>query len=434
MSDLTTNSKSFCVFDSDSHVVEPHAIWDTYLDPEYRTLGKFALWREEGKTNSYLKINGKIFRDSMNTNIPRHAIWQPGMSWEDVGELDPTVRHPQSAGASDPQARLRDMDAMGVDQTLLYPTWFAEGFHLIEDPDTAYALARAYNDWMADFCSAAPERLFATAMIPLQNLDFAIEELERIATIPCFRGAFIRPMFLEDRYFTHPYFDDLWGALERLGITAAVHPATGLWNPEWTSHAPFIEKMKDRLSQVTVLQESGGGPTAGGGNGANLGFSAAGELGHPMAPIISPWLDNHMFVGATLIGFTVMQRYPKMKVVMAHGKASWMDEVLEKMEASALTTPLLHKYPVRTDPEEMWEEGEVMLGFDAEERLIQKLPQDYVEKIVWGSHYPQQDTTSAWDAIDKLSDAGLDEATIARMLGGNAAAQFGIAPIQSVGA
>lgn len=431
MSDLTKNSKNFCVFDSDSHVVEPHAIWDTYLDPEYRTLGKFALWREEGKTNSYLKINGKVFRDSMNTNIPRHAIWQPGMSWEDVGELDPTVRHPQSAGASDPQARLRDMNAMGVDQTLLYPTWFAEGFHLIEDPDVAYALARAYNDWIADFCSAAPERLFATAMIPLQNLDFAIEELQRIATIPCFRGAFIRPMFLEDRYFTHPYFDPLWAALEELQITAAVHPATGLWNPEWTSHAPFIEKMKDRLSQVTVLQESGGGPNAGGGNGANLGFSAAGELGHPMAPIISPWLDNHMFVGATLIGFTVMQRYPRMKVVVAHGKASWMDEVLEKMEASALTTPLLHKYPVRTDPEEMWEEGEVMLGFDAEERLIQKLPQDYVEKIVWGSHYPQQDTTSAWDAIDKLSDAGLDEASIARMLGGNAAAQFGIAPLQS---
>lgn len=434
MSDLTRNSKSFCVFDSDSHVVETRAIWDTYLDPEYRTLGKFALWREEGKTNSYLKINGKVFRDSMNTNIPRHAIWQPGMSWEDVGELDPTVRHPQSAGASDPQARLRDMDAMGVDQTLLYPTWFAEGFHLIEDPDTAYALARAYNDWIADFCSTAPKRLFATAMIPLQNLDFAIEELERIATIPCFRGAFIRPMFLENRYFTHPYFDPLWAALETLGITAAVHPASGLWNPEWTSHAPFIEKMKDRLSQMAILQESGGGPHAGGGNGANLGFSASGELGHPMAPIISPWLDNHMFVGATLIGFTVMQRYPKMKVVVAHGKASWMDEVLEKMEASALTTPLLHKYPVRTDPEQMWEEGAVMLGFDAEERLIQKLPQDYVEKIVWGSHYPRQDTTSAWDAIDKLSDAGLDEATIARMLGGNAAAQFGIAPLQSVGA
>ena len=69
-----------------------------------------------------------------------------------------------------------------------------------------------------------------------------------------------------------------------------------------------------------------------------------------------------------------MQRYPNMKVVVAHGKASWMEEVLEKMEASTRTIPLLHHYPVRTDAEEMWEEGHVMLGFDAEERLIQKLP------------------------------------------------------------
>jgi hypothetical protein len=29
-----------------------------------------------------------------------------------------------------------------------------------------------------------------------------------------------------------------------------------------------------------------------------------------------------------------------------------------------------------------------MLGFDAEERLIQKLPQDFAAKVVWGSRYP----------------------------------------------
>ena len=46
---------------------------------------------------------------------------------------------------------------MGIDQAFLYPTWFAEGFHLVADPDTAYALARAYNDWIADFCQAAPQ-------------------------------------------------------------------------------------------------------------------------------------------------------------------------------------------------------------------------------------------------------------------------------------
>ena len=159
-------TKDFAVFDADSHVVEPPALWEKYLEPGYRTLGKHALWRQEGRTGAYLKINGEIFRDTGNPNLPRHALWRPGMTWDAIGELDPRARHPMTEGASDPQARLADMDAMGVDQTLLYPTWFAEGFCLVRDPDVAYALARAHNDWIADFCKAAPIRLFAAATSP----------------------------------------------------------------------------------------------------------------------------------------------------------------------------------------------------------------------------------------------------------------------------
>ena len=123
-------------------------------------------------------------------------------------------------GAWEPQARLRDMDAMGVDQALLYPTWFAEGFPLVKDPDVAYALARAYNNWIADFCAAAPDRLFAAAMIPLQNMEFALEELQRTSKVPCFRAAFIRPLWVEGRYLNHPYYDPLWAELASLDVTA----------------------------------------------------------------------------------------------------------------------------------------------------------------------------------------------------------------------
>jgi predicted TIM-barrel fold metal-dependent hydrolase len=420
--------KNFAVFDSDSHVVEPPELWTTYLEPEYRTLGRSALWREEGRWGSYLQVNGKMFRDTMNSNIPRHAIWRPGLRWKDIGELDPTTRHSMTAGASNPEPRLKDMDAMGVDQAFLYPTWFAEGFHLVENPDVAYALARAYNTWIADFCAAAPGRLFAAAILPLQHMDYALEELRRVQSVACFRAAFIRPMFIEGRYFTHPCYDPLWDELERAGLAAAVHPTPGLWNPEWTSHGPFTEKMKGRLNRFQFIAVSGGGAFAGGGAGgasANS-ISALPPLGHPIAPILAPWLDNHVFVASTLIGFTVMQRYPNLKVIVAHGKASWMEEVLEKMEASTRTFPLLHHYPVRTDTEALWEEGRVMLGFDAEERLVQRLPQNFVTKIVWGSRYPQHDTTSAWDAIDKLTRANIDQAMIARILGRNAAAQFGV--------
>ncbi len=426
-----TPGKSFAVFDADSHVVEPREVWEHYLDPEYRTLGRQALWREHGQHNAYLKVNGKLFRDTMNPNIPRHAIWRPGMSWDDVGELDPEIRHSAVAGASDAKARLEDMDAMGVDQTFLYPTWFAEGFHLVEDPDVAWALARAYNDWITDFCAVAPDRLFAAAMVPLQSIDFTIAELDRIAASPCFRGAFIRPMFLEGRYFTHPYFEALWAELERRELVAAVHPSAGLWNPEWTSHGPFLEKVKDRLEDG---YGGSGGPLAGGGPGPGMSFKSGLKMGHPIAQILSPWLDNHMFVAATLIGFAAMQRYPDLKVVMAHGKASWMEEVLEKMEASALAFPLSYHYPVRTDPEVMWQEGRVLLGFDAEERLVQKLPEVFAAKVTWGSRYPHHDTTSAWDAIEMLSSAGVDDEILARMLGANAASQFGVNLATKIGA
>jgi len=424
-------TKSFAVFDSDSHVVEPPVLWEKHLDPEYRALGKHALWRQEGRTGSYLKINGEIFRDTGNPNLPRHALWRPGMTWDAIGELDPHTRHAMTEGAADPQIRLADMDAMGVDQTLLYPTWFAEGFFLVRDPDVAYALARAYNDWIADFCRAAPQRLFAAAILPLQNMDFALDELQRVAAVPSFRAVFVRPMFVENRYLNHTRYEPLWAELERLGITAAVHPTPGLWNPEWTSHGPFFEKVKERLAQPAV-PGGGGGPFAGGAAASNTTFFASTPLGHPLAPILAPWLDNHMFVASTLIGFAVMERYPAMKVVVAHGKASWMQEVLEKMEASTRVIPLLHHYPVSTEPEEMWEHGNVMLGFDAEERLIQKLPQDFAAKVVWGSRYPHHDATSAWDALARLREANVPEAMIARMIGQNAAAQFGVEPLGQI--
>ena len=66
------------------------------------------------------------------------------------------------------------------------------------------------------------------------------------------------------------------------------------------------------------------------------------------------------------------------------------------------------------------------IAADAEERLIQKLPQDFAQKVVWGSRYPQHDTTSAHDAIAMLAEANVPEQIIARMMGGNAATHFGI--------
>ena len=43
-------------------------------------------------------------------------------------------------------------------------------------------------------------------MVPLQNMDFVLEELQRIAKLGCFAAVFIRPAFVEGRYLNNPYY------------------------------------------------------------------------------------------------------------------------------------------------------------------------------------------------------------------------------------
>jgi uncharacterized protein len=39
------------------------------------------------------------------------------------------------------------------------------------------AVCRAYNRWLAGYCEPYPERLFGVAMLPMQSIDLAIEEM-----------------------------------------------------------------------------------------------------------------------------------------------------------------------------------------------------------------------------------------------------------------
>src|SRR5260370_18174013 len=115
-------SKDFAGVDSDSHVVEPPELWENYRAPEYRPPGKHALWRQEGRTGAYLKVNGEMFRDNGNPNLPRHALSRPRMDWDAVGALAPHVKRHATEGASEPQPRLPAIAAIGVCQPLLSPT------------------------------------------------------------------------------------------------------------------------------------------------------------------------------------------------------------------------------------------------------------------------------------------------------------------------
>lgn len=61
---------------------------------------------------------------------------------------------------------------------------------LSQDAELRMAGKLAYNDWMADFCSYAPERLIGLAPLPMDSVDKAIAAMRR-ARQKGLRGAVI---------------------------------------------------------------------------------------------------------------------------------------------------------------------------------------------------------------------------------------------------
>ena len=80
-------------------------------------------------------------------------------------------------GGYDPVARLVDMDDEGIDVAVLYPTAMLTW---IEEPDIFGAACRAYNNWLHDYCAAAPTGSTASALVPLQDPDAAIAEMRAL--------------------------------------------------------------------------------------------------------------------------------------------------------------------------------------------------------------------------------------------------------------
>jgi len=77
----------------------------------------------------------------------------------------------------DPQARLAEMDAQGVDIQITCATPIMFGYEFT--PEKVLPWAQRMNDLALEFCAAAPKRLVALAQVPLQDIDAACREASR---------------------------------------------------------------------------------------------------------------------------------------------------------------------------------------------------------------------------------------------------------------
>ena len=128
-------------------------------------------------------------------------------------------------GGTDPRERVKEMASDGVSGEFLYPTLGLRLF-AVENQEAQETAFRIGNDYMAEYCSEAPDRLWGAPMISCYNIPNAIRELERCKKMDL-KGALIWQVPPEHLRFTTGHYDDLWAAAEDLEMPVSLHILSG---------------------------------------------------------------------------------------------------------------------------------------------------------------------------------------------------------------
>ena len=176
-------------------MLEPTDLYDNYLPAKFR--GRVKI---EGPNQSRRSIDGQAISDADRM--------RPGAKQEDYGfTFGASKRWRETfaealASKFDAASNIRDMNREGVDISVLFPTL---GLYIMWrdnlDPELSAAICRAYNTWLADYCSYDPKRLHGVCLIPLQDPARAVEELKFAKEKLGHVGIFWRPQALRPNAF-----------------------------------------------------------------------------------------------------------------------------------------------------------------------------------------------------------------------------------------
>src|SRR4051812_27135848 len=203
-------------------------------------------------------------------------------SFDRAGIHDQSARRPAHS-----ELRLADMDRDGVQAQIIFGPIFQIS---TEDPALREACYSVYNDWLMEFCQAAPDRLIGVPMLP-ETPSGALKELQRLVA----KGG-VRQVTLMIANIT-PKLDDrawepLWQALEDSGIILSWHITVFGPNPNSRANG----------KAASVFE--------------NTKFF--------MANFLEPFVD--------LFAWGILERHPRLKMVMAEAGTGWLPWLMQELD------------------------------------------------------------------------------------------------------
>lgn len=266
------------VFDSDAHVEESE---ETFASLGGREGAPRII---EGEQRAFWLIEGRTFPKLSGSGV--HTFGSPHAR-RAAGHVDAERRaRVESQELRDPGARLQDMDAEGIDVSVVFPTLFLV-WPLADDPALARALCRSYNDWIAAKCAASGGRLRWVATVPLPDVEGSVEEVahaKRLGASGVMTLGTAGATNLGNRVL-----EPFYAACERERLPVCVHVG-------WSF--PPLTQMYDKVYEA----------------------------------MITPFVLPVFMAFASILSAGVLDRFPKLKVGFFEAGVEWVPYWLDRLE------------------------------------------------------------------------------------------------------
>ena len=296
------------IFDCDTHCYEPRDSFTRYLPKEY--LGRAITPVRNAAGHEVVMAGSRIATFNSEQGLGFDKAYKPGTLKEmlkQMGSGNPEETYqPEDMRPEylEREPRVALLAKQGVERCVVFPAGMAlAAEHYVADTDALYVNVRSFNRWYDETWGFNyEEKLYATALLSLRDLDRAIAETDAILA----QGAKVVLLPTGPAYGrspADPYFDPIWSRLNEAGVTVAFHIM-----PYWYFDA--ISPAWGHDSDPAAWHMS-----------AWQWMNVYGE--RPIVDTISSLIFDNLF-----------GRYPDIRVLIAEHGASWVPHTLVHMDKS----------------------------------------------------------------------------------------------------
>jgi uncharacterized protein len=364
------------IVDSDMHVYDAPDLYLKYMDPKWgNRIPRGKRGKKHGRVQFVLG-DGTPLR--ARTDVIIHGETQVADRYTFAVERD-----------YDAVSQLQAMDIEGLDVAVLFRT---SPLHCDDsfEPEYANELCRAWNSWITEFCRENPQRLKASALLTLHDVDLAMEEARRVVDELGVTGLSLCPEPVNGRRIHDRYFDPLWAEIERLGVALCFHPPA-------------------RPNQRQVANEF---------------------FGHPNANIIALALRNPVELILGISSFCaggVLEKFPRLRVAFLEGNCSWLPWLLYRLDERAELHGPLADVPLSLKPSEYFLR-QCFISVDPDEYLVTDvIGRIGDDNIVISTDYPHIDAHFPKAVEEFMATPQLSPTSLQKILWDNCARLYGLA-------